>query len=288
MPGATYFFRVYNAASGAGSGIFSVGVTSPRPDCPVVFSPPTSSTNISSNGIMLKWNSTSNTTGYDVYLDSIYPPTIKIASNIPDTNVFSGPLTIPELQTYYWTVISRNLSDSSTECQVNLFSPALTDINIHLRIFIEGYYRNGSMRAVLDPNLKPGIADSVWITLRDTVPPFDSLFACKTELDTNGYAHCHFTNDALGSYYYLVVNTRNAIQIWSKPFFLSESDLLIDFTTKPDSTTSGGRILVPSSTGLFGMSAEEIDRGAQYLLKDPNENYLDLPRELSVPDPDLN
>jgi endonuclease/exonuclease/phosphatase family metal-dependent hydrolase len=108
-----------------------------------LISPANNSDNQNLSGL-LSWQSSTNVTGYDIYLDTINPPVLRVDSNGTDTmysykNLHGGI-------TYYWKIVSKNSAGSTTALNVpwsfataipptaptNLYSTIITSTSINL------------------------------------------------------------------------------------------------------------------------------------------------------------
>ena len=243
--GATYLIRVYHASGGAGSGSFTIAVTSPLPSCPTIFNPPTGTSDIPANGTLLSWNATANALGYDVYMDIAKPPAVILVEDTPSTSVFTGPLVFVAGTTYFWQVVPRNNMGVASGCPLNQFAPVQPDVGLYLKVFIDGLYAgNHLLVPAVNADLYPNLCDTILVSLADSVFPNPILFSCKTTLATNGIAHCTFPGQSLGSGYFVVINHRNSIETWSKMFDYNYSDTLYDMTV---SLASGLRMGNPAT-----------------------------------------
>lgn len=230
---STYYIRVYHAATGAGSGNFTIGVYSLPPSCPSVnsYSPANGTSNVNENGVTLSWGSVSGATGYDVYLDIVNPPTHVLISNTSLTSVFSGVLV--RGNTYYWRVAPRNGSVVASSCILNAFAPPQPPVGLYVKAFLQGLYiGNKTMQAAVNPSLYPTLADTITISLARSTTPYDIMFSSKTTLSTSGLAHASFPAQALLGNYYIVVNHRNSLETWSYiPFGYNTNDTTFDLTS---------------------------------------------------------
>ncbi|MCX6291957.1 MAG: hypothetical protein NT126_09375 [Bacteroidetes bacterium] len=239
--GLVYYIRVYHASIGAGTGSFRLGVYATAPVCPTSFNPANGTAHVDINGITLSWQKVSDVTGYDVYMDVVNPPIHLQVSNTPDTSIITGALTAGNI--YYWKVIPRNGSVTGSGCFVNVFSPPQPDAGLYVKVFIEGFYLGGGMmQAVVDPVNRPGVTDTIHVSLARNVSPYDIMYTCKAILNTNGMAHCFFPAQALLGNYYIVVNHRNALETWSyQPFGYNTNDTTFNFSSPRNSALRVGR-----------------------------------------------
>lgn len=164
-------------------------------------------------------------------MDSITPPVILKASNVVDTNFFSGPLTPG--YTYYWQVRPRNGAGITSGCYINSFAPIQPDVGMYVKVFLSGFYAgNRTMRAVVNPALYPTLTDTITVALAQSTTPYSIMFSSKAALATNGTAHPMFPAEALIGNYYIVIKHRNSLETWSySPVGFNTGDTTFDFTT---------------------------------------------------------
>ena len=149
-----------------------------------------------------------------------------------------------------------------------------------LKVFLDGYYKNlsspASMRAARYKNLvelgsaNPGAAkdvDFITVQLRGTTPGSGQpiLHTATPMLDTNGRAFCVFPESAIGGSYYVVVDHRASMPLWSQnPITLSTSSTLNFANTLASAYSDPGNdaLLTPMKTissGLYGVWMGELD-----------------------------
>ena len=105
-------------SSTAVSGIFTIA-TPPAPGSFTLTSPANGASGVATSGT-LNWTSSTAADSYIVYMDLNNPPTTVVSRQAYTSTSFSyGPL--PNLTTYYWNVVAKNLSDT-TEPGVHPFS----------------------------------------------------------------------------------------------------------------------------------------------------------------------
>ncbi len=100
-------------------------------------------------------------------------------------------------------------------------------------VFIEGFYVGSSlMSPVLFNNGLSGSStacDSITVELRDTLSLSSVLFTQKTLLRTNGLSGIAVPPGLIGSYCYIVVKHRNALETWSKTPVIIASNQIFNF-----------------------------------------------------------
>jgi hypothetical protein len=111
--GQTYFVRVYHAATGVGTGNFTICVSAPTPSCAVNATPANAATNVSLTPT-LTWTAT-NATSYDVYLGNASGALSLVAENITTTSyTLTTDQVLVGLSNYYWYVVPENVNGAAT------------------------------------------------------------------------------------------------------------------------------------------------------------------------------
>lgn len=257
--GETYLVRVYHAAIGAGSGTYTICVTSPAPGCSSGFLPANTTIEVPASGVYFRWNKVDNANGYNVYLSQTTPATDLIASNVPDTFAFSGPL----LQggfTYYWRVEPVNATGAATGCLNTVFASQSLDFGLRVRAYMEGFYLHDStMIASIDPVFQDTLADTVTVCLASPVPPYTILHTSKTVMTIYGYATGYFPQPAVQQLYYIVVRHRNSIETWSSTTFQwNDPDTLYSFSDSASSAFGSNEVEV--APGVFAMHGGDVNQ----------------------------
>ncbi|REK34202.1 MAG: hypothetical protein DWQ44_07345 [Bacteroidetes bacterium] len=253
----TYYIRVYHAAIGAGTGNFTICVTSPAPICPNTFSPPQATSNVSISGITLSWNSVPNAHGYNVYLDTINPAITLIGSNVQGTSMFSGPLLAGA--TYYWRVAPVNATGAAQGCINLAFATEPFQHGLQVKVFLESLYKgNRKMVSSISPSGLDTIADTVTVCLASPTSPFSILHTSKTVLSTNGIAIGYFSQPALAQSYYIVVKHRFSLDLWSAtPFQFNDPDTLYNFADSLQKAFGSNQVLIDSA--LWAMHSGDVN-----------------------------
>jgi hypothetical protein len=88
--------------------------------CPSVFLPISGTIDVSLIPT-LTWNAVSGATGYDVYFDTVTPPTTLV---LEDTTATSYTIVTPLLEntTYYWQIVSQNAGGEALDCPIEEFT----------------------------------------------------------------------------------------------------------------------------------------------------------------------
>ncbi len=125
----------------------------------------------------------------------------------------SGSYTVNETNPTNCSAISAPQVVTVTNCNVDL----------HLKLFIQGYYAGSStMSPVLlneGMSADASVTDSILIELHSPLPPYGLVLTQSAILHTDGSATCMFNyvngNYYLGSSYYVAVRHRNGLTTWS-------------------------------------------------------------------------
>jgi hypothetical protein len=155
-----------------------------------------------------------------------------------------------------------------------------------LKVFLDGYYVNGSspaeMRAARYLNLAaaipsgPGYAaalaalsgntqdvDLITVQLRSTTNTETILHTATPMLKKDGSVFCVFPESAIGGSYYVVVDHRASMPLWSQDSItLSTSSTLNFANTLASAYSDGDALLTPMKTissGLYGIWMGELD-----------------------------
>ena len=159
------------------------------------------------------------------------------------------------------------------------FTPLITNSILSLKVYLDGYYENGSnpsvMRAARYNNLvesgsaNPGASsdvDVITIELRSASNLEVVAYSVSPILQTNGNVQCVFPAGAVGGSYYIVVKYRTSIPLWSaNPVTMSASTVFNFANNSTNAYTVGS--LAPMKTltsGLYGIRLGEMN-GDGYL-----------------------
>lgn len=256
--GATYFVRVYHAASGSGSGVFSICVYSPPPSCTGGYIPANATQNVPASGTQLRWNKASNTNSYKVYFDMVNPPVAMLAQ-VADTFVSTGALTLGA--SYYWMAVPVNASGDATGCSPVVFATDPTGVPMRLSTYLQGYYLSGgTMIAAVDAGVLDTIADTLSVSVAASTPPYQIVGTSKGLLSTQGIAYFDIPQPCFGlGQYYLVLNHRNHLETWSAlPVQFDSEDSLYVLSDSPSRILGGNVIEV--EPGYWAMFAGDINK----------------------------
>jgi subtilisin-like proprotein convertase family protein len=93
-----------------------------------------------------------------------------------------------------------------------IFTVGSSDLDLHLTVLIEGFYRGGGQ---MTGTISPSVCDTIEVSLADPNPPHALLYTVKGTIDLTGTGDFNFVGAGQSEYYYLVVKHRNALEIWS-------------------------------------------------------------------------
>lgn len=163
---------------------------------------------------------------------------------------------------------------TSTDAPLNNCDATLT-----LKCYLDGYYVGAGMmntvlmnQAVVNAGMND--CDSITVELHNTTSPYNVSYSFSGRLQTNGTLSCSFPGTAIGSSYYLVVKSRNALETWSAaPISISTSNSY-DFST--------------ASTQAYGSNQMEVDPGVwAFYTGDMNQDGAIDAFDYLVMDPDI-
>jgi len=156
-----------------------------------------------------------------------------------------------------------------------------------LKVFLDGYYVNGSspaeMRAARYINLVAAIpsgsgyaaalaalsgntqdVDLITVQLRSTTNTETILHTATPMLKKDGSVFCVFPESAIGGSYYVVVDHRASMPLWSQnPITLTTSSILNFANTLASAYSDGDALLTPMKTissGLYGIWMGDLDQ----------------------------
>jgi hypothetical protein len=250
---STYYIRIYHAGLGGGSGSYSIGVSSPPPDCSTMTLPPNGEIDMSISETQFFWDASIGASTYRVYLDTINPP-VKLKATTSDTSILAGML--KGNKTYYWKVQPGNTLNYNTTCPVTSFTTEPTPVTLTVRAYLEAFYSttNHNMNPFLNP--ADTLTDTVTIDLIDSNN--EVLYSQTTLLSINGWTQAYFPLIALDNEYYLAVKHRNHVEVWTNSLFYFTGDSTFDFTQ--DSASAFGDNMVELETGVYGLNYGDVNQ----------------------------
>jgi len=173
------------------------------------------------------------------------------------------PLTIasPSVTTTYyaaWTSGSCNGTSSYTSVTVTVGG---CTFNYTVSLFLQGYYLGSNKMSPLLRLLGASNAsavDTVTIELHRDISPYDSLYAYKGVVASNGNINCSFAGGALNGSFYIVVKHRNSIDTWSNGAQTIGSNGTYNFTTS--AAAAFGSNLVNLEGNVYGIYSGDVNR----------------------------
>lgn len=147
-------------------------------------------------------------------------------------------------------LISVTNSNGCSTLSSSGFAVTAANVQILIRTFVEGLYlANGVQQNALGLPGQPNAADTLIVTIRQSVPPYGILNSQKVVLATNGWTSpIQLPASLLNATCYVTARTHNSLEIWTKsPLVLQSTTQTIDFTASGSSVL---RVLLPS-TGSF-------------------------------------
>lgn len=147
------------------------------------------------------------------------------------------------------------------------------------KCLVQGYYvGNGLMTPVLFNQFQSSnanICDSVTISLRSTTVPYNVIFSHKVAMNLSGIANWTLPSAAVNSSYYLTLEFRNAIQVWSANPITISGNLTYDFSTSANKAYGNNLVLIDPALNLYGTYSGDINQDQtidtfDYLMLDPD------------------
>ncbi len=215
------------------------------------------------NAVVLNAN-TGNDLSYQWYKDGII---MNGATANSYTVTQSGSYTVEE-------TISANCSALSSPQVVTVNS---CNVDLHLKLFIQGYYLGSSTMAPVLMNetvtANANVTDSLLIELHSHTPPYGLVLSQSAILHTDGSATCTFDyvngNYYLADSYYVAVRHRNGLTTWSaNPVSFSSPSVQYDFTTA--SSQAYGDNMLEVESGVWAFFNGDLNA-------DDNIDLLDFP-----------
>lgn len=270
----TYFFRVFHSAVGAGTGNFSLNVSSPIPSCPTTLLPATG-TAAPVTGITLRWNRVPNANSYRVLIDSLANPPTSLFATTTDT-FFVKPSVTAGFD-YFWSIQPVNTSGNPSSCISSYFSGPPLTFGLNLKLYLEAFFNpNQTMNRALNPN--DTLSDTISVSLMSATTKAE-LYSANAILSSNGFAAPAFPQPAVGQSVHIRVKHRNCLETWSPVYFWADPDSLYDFTNSAQKTLGGNAVQV--ATGVFAIYSGDVNQDGIINLSDLQQVDLAIPQFLS-------
>ncbi|MFM2208183.1 MAG: hypothetical protein RL213_2158 [Bacteroidota bacterium] len=150
---------------------------------------------------------------------------------------------------------------SCTAVSATSFSNANGDAVLRVRMFLEGFYFQGTMvPALINRGVGSSLTavDTVYGALTDTVD--GTILACsvKSIVDINGYVDFRFPNQFIGSRHYLLVGNGHSIRTWSAQPLTIGTAGIYDFTDSP--SKAYGNNLWQVSPGTWALYTGDLNQ----------------------------
>ncbi|HUX40710.1 MAG TPA: hypothetical protein VMV83_06035 [Rectinemataceae bacterium] len=130
--GTTYYWMVVaiNSGGSAQSAIWSFATSASAPSAPLLISPATATTGVSSTPTLAWSTTTDSTVTYSIYLDTNATPATLYASNLPYyMGSFMPSVPLNSGTQYYWTVVATNAGGTASST-VNTFTTASQGLGV--------------------------------------------------------------------------------------------------------------------------------------------------------------
>lgn len=185
-------------------------------------------------------------------------------------NPYSGPTT-----NYTYTFID-SFGCSATSAPASIIEVGC-DVNVSLKLFIQGYYSHSEFMLPVLYNQGIGndtlVTDSITVELHSTTGNFPMVASQKTILHTDGSAGCTFNYSPslnfLGNSYYIVIRHRNGLTTWSQnPVTLTTTNTNYDFSLAANKAYGDNQIEI--EPGIWAMFNGDLNG-------DENIDLLDNP-----------
>lgn len=155
---------------------------------------------------------------------------------------------------------------------INVTRSAAPTISMNLTAYLEGLYIGaGEMTAApynSDNSLSVSVADTIVVELHSTIGTFDSVYAWRGAIGTNGLANAIFPGAAFGNSFYVVLKHRNSLETWSAAPFPMGATNTYNFSSS--STQAYGGNMINLGSGVFGIYSGDINQ-------DGSIDFLDYP-----------
>lgn len=236
-------------------------------------------------------------------------PSVSLTSSA--NTVCSGSsvtLTAGGASTYVWsnssTAVSQTLTPtvtttytvqgtSATGCSATSSVTIVVNNNCNsvltINCLVQGYYiGNGTMTPALfneGQSSNPLACDSITILLHSPTLPYNVIHSQKVAMDIYGHANYSLPSSTIGNSYFISIQFRNAVEIWSANPVLINGNLTYNFTNAASKAFGDNQVLVDPVLNLYATYSGDINHDQavdtfDYLLLDPdvyngNGGYLD-------------
>ncbi|REJ82829.1 MAG: hypothetical protein DWQ44_01560 [Bacteroidetes bacterium] len=158
------------------------------------------------------------------------------------------------------------------------FNVVSGSVTLDLKVYIQGYYISGAGPNMKTPLFTAGISpnnadvDTVVVSLMDEFSTSDTVATFTGILQSNGTISCTFPGSTNGNSYYIRVQHRNALDIYSGTTVSMSTNTSYDFSTA--ASQAFGSIQAEVETGVFAMYSGDVS-GAFPGMKDGVIDHFD-------------
>lgn len=139
------------------------------------------------------------------------------------------------------------------------FQQPFSQIRIRLRAFIEGYYKGaGTMTSSITSGVNSVQCDSVILSIAKPVFPYSILATDTAVISTEGYATFRFNKNIVSKHFYLIINHRNTLGVWTATPIHIKNDSLIDLSQSAAMVYGGNE--KPSTDGRFLLISGDVNQ----------------------------
>ncbi len=208
-----------------------------------------------------------------------------IKDSITTANNILQPITIPvnEPNPVRFAFVSYNGSQTNKRLNIDdvIISNYLPPLKkLKLKIYLEGFYENGFNKSVQNETGNQwanGICDYLTVILRDTTPPFNTVYIkTNVALMNNGDAIIDSLPRSLNNQkYYLVIKHRNHLETWSsQPISIINDEVNYDFSSSINK--SYGETLKQVGVGKYAIRVGDVNQDGVVDISDLVEMDADL------------
>lgn len=142
-------------------------------------------------------------------------------------------------------------------------------VALQVKAYPEGFYLgNGKLRAIVSAAL----CDTVQVSLAAAVSPHAELYSANGLLDTAGNVSVNFPVGVWGSYWYIVLKHRNALETWSADsILLNLASINYNFTTAASQAYGSNQRNL--GAGVFGIYSGDINQDG--FINDADQTLLE-------------
>ena len=222
--------------------------------------------NVYQNHILTN-NSDNIITIFNDQADSTINPNIKYTSFAPEVKprnplntVFAGKMTAGT-----WKLLINDLTGPGTgklyAWGVQFNNSSLTTSALCMKYFTEGFYRS----------VDSTVIDTIKVKLREDLSPYLEVGIKGETPDEDNIIRLNFPEADFISDYYIQVNHRNSIEIWSDSAYAFNTltgNMIYDFTVSAESAFGDNLVQVENSPDIFASYGADVDQNGVVDLTD--------------------